>query len=103
MFGGVCFMLDGKMVVGVIHDDLMVRVGKEDYAAALKRPHLRPMDFTGRPLTGFLYVAPAGIKTAKQLGNWVHRCLDYVASLPPPKRKKRPPRKPILRARGSRI
>ena len=60
MFGGLVFMLGGHMCCGVLGDELMVRVGREAYAAALARPHARPMDFTGRPLTGFVYVAPPG-------------------------------------------
>ena len=56
MFGGIAFMLDGKMCCGVLNSDLVARLGADDCAAALRTPHVRPMDFTGRPLKGFLYV-----------------------------------------------
>ena len=92
MFGGICFMWDGKMACGVIGRDLMVRVGAERYPALARRPHARPMDFTGKPLTGFLYVAPAGCATAATLRTWVQASLAYVATLPPPKPRKPRPR-----------
>ena len=99
MFGGVAFMLDDKMVVGVVGDELMVRVGPEQYGAALRRPHARPMDFTGKPLAGFVYVAAAGIRTAAALRAWVERARAYVATVPA---KPRRPRKPRPRARRGR-
>ena len=58
MFGGICLLLDGNMVGGVVNDDLMVRVGPDGYEDALKQPHARPMDFTGKPLKGMVYVGP---------------------------------------------
>ncbi|MBM3216980.1 TfoX/Sxy family protein, partial [Candidatus Poribacteria bacterium] len=60
MFGGLAFLLDGKMFCGIANSDLMVRVGPERYEAALSLPHVRPMDFTGRPMTGYVYVGPEG-------------------------------------------
>ena len=57
MFGGLAFMLHGNMCVGVTNDDLMVRVGPEQHAELLALPHARPMDFTGRPMKGFVFVA----------------------------------------------
>lgn len=89
MFGGVAFLLDGKMFVGVAHSDLMVRVGPDAYEAALARPHVRPMDFTGRPLTGFVFVGPAGARTAKAVADWVQRSMQFVGTLPA-KKKQRP-------------
>ena len=79
MFGGLAFMVGDKMCVGVTNDDLMVRLGADD--AALKRPHTRPMDFTGRPMKGFVFVAPDGIKTKRQLQAWVDLALAYRATL----------------------
>ena len=79
MMGGLTFMSGGKMACGVIGDQLMVRVGPEAHAEALSRPHVRPMDFTGRPLSGFVYVAPAGIKTRAALTEWLERGLAYAA------------------------
>jgi len=81
MFGGLAFMLKGKMFCGIINDDLMVRTGPENYEKALSKPHSRPMDFTGRPMKGFVYVAPHGYKTAKALSRWITFGLDYVSNL----------------------
>ena len=106
MFGGICFLVDGKMVLGTATSDLMVRVGKDAYAEALARPHVKPMDFTGRPLAGFVYVAPEGLRTATQLRRWIAQAVEFVRSLPPPARKKKakpkPPRFPPPRLARSR-
>lgn len=60
MFGGLCFMVGGAMCCGLTKTDFMVRVGADQYDDALAQPHARPMDFTGRPLAGMVYVAPEG-------------------------------------------
>ena len=60
MFGGLAFMLDGNMAAGILGDRLMVRVGAEAYEEALSEPHCGPMDFTGRPMRGFVVVEPEG-------------------------------------------
>ena len=83
MFGGLCFMVSGHMCVGIVHDDLMVRVGPNAYEKALTLAHARPMDFTGRPLRGMVYVAAAGVKTKRQLVSWLDRGRSFVNSLPP--------------------
>jgi len=83
MFGGIAFMVDGHMSCGVVNDTLMVRVGPELYAEALARPHAREMNFTGRPLTGFIYVNPAGFESDEALASWVATSLAFVTSLPP--------------------
>jgi TfoX/Sxy family transcriptional regulator of competence genes len=80
MFGGVAFLLDGKMFCGIVRDDLMVRVGPERHGRALAEPHVRPMDFTGRPMQGYVYVGPAGSKTDKMVQRWVERGLEFVAT-----------------------
>ena len=82
MFGGIAFMLRGNMCCGVVKETLMLRVGPEQYEKLLKEPHARPMDFTGRPLKGFLYVTPQGFRTDAALRKWVERAVDFVASLP---------------------
>ncbi len=92
MFGGVSFMVDGKMAVGVQKDDLMLRVSEEQFSKALARPHVRPMDFTGRPMVGFLYVAPGGCETDADLRAWVEMAVAYAQSLP----AKKTPRKKKL-------
>lgn len=71
MFGGLVFMVAGRMCVGVERDEIVVRLGAEEAERALARPHVRPMDFTGRPLRGFVYVARPGFRTVTQLREWV--------------------------------
>ena len=82
MFGGLAFMVGGHMCCGVVGDELMVRVGPDAYADALAREHARPMDFTGRPLRGMVYVGAAGLKTKKALATWVKRGLSFARALP---------------------
>jgi TfoX/Sxy family transcriptional regulator of competence genes len=83
MFGGVAFMLNGNMFCGVSQDALMARVGPEQYAAALAKPHVRVMDFTGRVMKGYVYVDPAGMADDENLRYWVELCAEYVLTLPP--------------------
>ena len=82
MFGGVCFMLNGHMCCGVAGKKLMVRVGPARYEAALCRPHARPMDITGRPLRGFIFVLPPGTSTQPSLKAWLELGFTYANSLP---------------------
>jgi len=82
MFGGLAFLLDGRMCLGIIEKDLVVRVGPERYEEALARPHARPMDFTGRPLTGYVFVAPAGCASHATLERWIRWGVDFVSILP---------------------
>lgn len=83
MFGGLAFLLDGNMCCGVVGEELMVRVGPERYEQALQKPHARKMDFTGRPLSGFVYVAPPGFETDGDLQAWVRQSIAFVGGLPP--------------------
>ncbi|MDX1510540.1 MAG: TfoX/Sxy family protein [Nitriliruptorales bacterium] len=83
MFGGIAFMGGGHMTVGVINDDLMARVGKDAHEELIAKPHAREMDFTKRPMDGFLYVGPEGVATKRQLRTWIDRCLAFTTSLPP--------------------
>lgn len=97
MFGGVAFLLDGKMFCGVASEDLMVRVGPERHAESLRRRHVRPMDFTGKPMTGYVFVAPKGVDEDDDLAGWVRQAMQFVATLPAKpkaKPKPRPKRKP---------
>ncbi|MEO8424836.1 MAG: TfoX/Sxy family protein [Actinomycetota bacterium] len=89
MFGGLCFTVRGNMAVGVVGSELMVRVAKEDGDALLERAHTRPMDFTGKQMRGFLYVARAGLRTKKSLQAWVDRGVGFASSLPPKKPSQR--------------
>ena len=83
MFGGVAFLVNGHMFCGVNKDDLVVRVGPEAWATALSRKHARPMDFTGKPLNGYVYVAPLGVRTAASLKAWLEHGLRFARTLPP--------------------
>ncbi len=89
MFGGVCFLCDEKMFVGIVKNDLMVRVGPENHNKAIAHKHARSMDFTGKPMIGFIYVAPAGLKTRKDLAKWVEMGRVYAMELPAKKKKKK--------------
>jgi len=82
MFGGIAFMVAGHMAVGVAGGELMVRVGPDAYAKAVARRHARPMDFTGRPLRGFVYVVPAGFRSAADLAGWLDMAVTFAKTLP---------------------
>ena len=83
MFGGLSFMVNGHMCCGVLGDDLMVRVGADDYDAALDMKGARPMNFTGRPMKGMVFVDRTGHGRADRLRAWVERGLRYARTLPP--------------------
>jgi len=95
MFGGIAFMVRGHMSVGIVKDDLMVRVGADAHDELVRRPHARPMDFTRRPMKGFLYVAPEGIESDADLERWVGYGVAHATSLPAKK-----PRRPNARSRA---
>jgi len=81
MFGGVCFLVNGNMCCGVERDKLVVRVGSGQYEQLLQRRHVKPMDFTGKPLRGFVYVLPAGLRRRESLRAWVEKGLSCARSL----------------------
>ena len=83
MFGGLVFMVNGHMSCGIVNDTLMARVGPDLYNNALSRPAARPMDFTGKPMKGFVYVDPEGFESDEELMSWVQLSLDFVMTLPP--------------------
>ena len=83
MFGGLAFLLHGHMCCCVMGEDLMVRVGPAAYQDALAKPHARVMDFTKKPLKGYLYVGPKGVATAAALREWLACATDFVVTLPP--------------------
>jgi TfoX/Sxy family transcriptional regulator of competence genes len=82
MFGGLAFLVDGKMFVGILGGELMARVGAERYQDALALPHVRKMDFTGKPMNGYVYIEPQGLAEDETLKAWVQWCVNHVASLP---------------------
>ena len=83
MFGGLGFMLAGNLVCGVHGDKLLALVGPDAYEDALEEPHARPMDLTGRPMRGLVFVDPPGIASDEDLRDWVDRCRRFAESLPP--------------------
>jgi hypothetical protein len=82
MFGGICFLLNGNMACGILDDDLIVRVGPESYENALKRPHAREFNITGRPMTGWVMISCKGHASDTDLFEWVRRGIDFTLSLP---------------------
>ena len=82
MFGGLAFLHRGLMFVGVSGNKLMARVGKDTYADSLAHMHVREMDFTGKPMQGYVYVEPPGLRSDEQLRFWLERCKTFVSSLP---------------------
>ena len=82
MFGGIAFMVGGHMCCGVNGSDLMLRLGQAQAAAALEHPQTRPMDFTSRPMKGFVYVSPDGTRSQDDLRAWIERAADHVGTLP---------------------
>ena len=90
MMGGLCFMVAAKMCVGVEKNRLMARIDPEAYDAALRRKGCVPMDFTGRPMRGFVFVNPTGLATDDELGHWLKLALDFN---PKAKASKKNPRR----------
>ena len=80
MFGGLAIMYKGKMTVGIVKNDLMVRVVGNKMDVILKQKEVRPMDFTNRPMKEFIYVSPKGFETEEQLHNWIELGLEHVKS-----------------------
>jgi TfoX/Sxy family transcriptional regulator of competence genes len=82
MFGGIGFMVAGNMCVGVMNDDLIVRLGADEAERALSEEHVRPFDFTGRQMKGFLFVDAEGTAADEDLAGWVDAALGFASSLP---------------------
>ena len=81
MFGGLAFMLSDKMCCGVLEDKLVARIGPEQYESAIRKAHVSPMDFTGRPLRGYVYVASQGLKSDAQLQGWIQQSISFTSTL----------------------
>jgi TfoX/Sxy family transcriptional regulator of competence genes len=82
MFGGVGFLLDGNMLIGVWQDSLIARIGPDEYAEALRQVHVREFDITGRPMKGWVLVEAEGVEDDGQLSEWVERATKFVKTLP---------------------
>jgi TfoX/Sxy family transcriptional regulator of competence genes len=90
MFGGIGFLVNGNMACGVHGEDLIVRMDPDQGERLMARGgHARPMDITGRPMSGWLFVAPAGTKTTRSLETWVGRGVAFASALPPKSTKRK--------------
>lgn len=83
MFGGLAIMLNGNMACGIMGNDLIVRVGKENFDHALSQPHAKVFDMTGRPMRSFVHVTAEGIASDGGLAEWAGRGIAYAEALPP--------------------
>jgi TfoX/Sxy family transcriptional regulator of competence genes len=77
MFGGLCFMVNDKMCIGVVKDEIMCRIDPDIYDDVLERPGCRPMDFSGKVMKGFVFVDEHGTKNKKDLNYWIDLCLQF--------------------------
>lgn len=88
MMGGLTFMVNDKMCIGIIKDEMMCRIDPEIQEAALERTGCRIMDFTGRPMKGYVMIDDTGMKTSKQFNYWIQLCLDFNKRAKSSKKKK---------------
>ena len=82
MFGGIGFLLNGNLLVGVWKDSLVVRLGEEEGEEALKEPHVKEFDITGKPMRNWVLVGPEGVQDDEQLAGWIQRAVKFVGALP---------------------
>ena len=92
-FGGVAFFLNGSFCCGIYHDLLVLRLGEEQAEQAIFRPHVVPMDITGKPMRGWVMVKPAGCRTNKQLNAWLDIAVTFAGTLPKKQATKSKPKK----------
>ena len=83
MFGGICFLIDGNMACGILHDDIIIRVGIDNYEESLRLPNTRIFDITGKPMRGWVLVSSEGHESDEDLTEWVQKGIKYARSLPP--------------------
>ena len=77
MFGGLCYLVDDKMCIGIVKEELMARVGPDNAPQAMEKPGVRDMDFTGRPMKGYIFVTPEGMDTEEDLEYFVDLSLQF--------------------------
>src|SRR6516165_205335 len=82
MFGGIGFLLHGNLLVGVWKEALVVRLGEEEGEEAMKEPHVKEFDITGRPMRNWVLVGPEGVQDDDQLKGWIERAVKFVGALP---------------------
>ena len=88
MMGGLTFMVDEKMCIGIVKNDMMARIDPEIQEEALKKPGCRPMDFTKRPMKGFVFISPEGVDMDDDLEYWIDLALEYNPKAKRSKKKK---------------
>ena len=88
MFGGCCYMLNGKMCVGVVNDEMMCRIGPHEYEEALEKRGCREMIFTGKPMKGYVFVGEEGMKTKKEFDSWISLCVAFNKEAKASKKKR---------------
>ena len=93
MMGGLCFMVDDKMCVGIVHDELMARIGTEKYEEALTKEGAKEMNFTGRPMKGYIFVDAEGTDMYDDLSTWIQLALDFNPLAKASKKKKKKKKK----------
>lgn len=89
MMGGLCYMSDGKMLCGLLKDQLMARIGIDAYEEALKRDHVKEMSFTGRAMKGYVFVEGAGMDLDDDLEYWIMKCIEFNPLAKASKKKKK--------------
>ena len=89
MFGGVCYMVHDKMCIGVVKDEMMCRIGPDQYETALEQPGCREMIFTGKPMIGYVFVAADAMRSNKDFKHWIDLCLDFNTHAKSSKKKKK--------------
>ena len=82
MFGCICFLINGNALAGVWGDRLIARLGPDEGEAALREPHVRAFDITGRPMRNWVVVEPEGVEDDDQLKGWIQRAMKFVGKLP---------------------
>jgi len=88
MMGGLTFMVDEKMCVGIVKENLMARIGPEVYEESLTKPGCREMNFTGKPMKGYVFIEPEGVDMDDDLAYWIQLALDYNPKAKSSKKKK---------------
>jgi TfoX/Sxy family transcriptional regulator of competence genes len=89
MFGGTCFMVNGKMCIGVVKDEMMCRIDPDIYEEALEKEGCREMVFTGKPMKGYVFVGEEALKTKKQFNYWINLCLEFNKKAKAAKKRKK--------------
>jgi TfoX/Sxy family transcriptional regulator of competence genes len=89
MMGGLCFMVDEKMCVGIVKNMLMARIGEDAYENALSKKGVQPMDFTGRPMKGYVFIEPEGVDMEEDLSYWIQQCLTFNPKAKSSKKRKK--------------